>query len=415
MNIKRFFAADTRQAMQQVKDTLGSDAVIISNRQTEDGVEIIAAIDLDEEKLAAAATPAQPTNGRSTQRPARTARATQAATPAPQTVAPPAPEPSCAPSDQSIEMMHQEINTLREMMEQQITSMTVGQWTKNSPVRTKLYKQLNRIGLEPAITTSLISTVNDDEDLPTASRKVLHLLTQQVQVTNNDILKNGGVVVLTGPSGSGRTTTLAKLAAQFIMENSTRDVVFISADHSRVGAHEQLLAYGRLFGIPVLRARDDMELEEIITATADKRLVLVDSASLTPEQTRNPTLVKTLRMPAKLGIKHYMVIPATLQLASMQRLLSNFQMVDMSGCIITKIDEAANLGDLLTALIRHKSPVAYWTDGQRVTAHLHAAEGKALVQQALKIAKNEGDTSASSARGNVITTPATSFAGAVQH
>ncbi|MGV6859159.1 MAG: flagellar biosynthesis protein FlhF [bacterium] len=408
MNIKRFFAADTRQAMQQVKSTLGADAVIISNRQTEDGVEIIAAIDLDEEKLAAAATPAS--SARTRQPRAADRQASPPQQPA-QATAPAAP---ASPGGQSIEMMHQEINTLREMMEQQITSMTVGQWTKNSPVRTKLYKQLNRIGLEPAITTSLISTVNDDEDAPTASRKVLNLLTQQIQVTDNDILKNGGVVVLTGPSGSGRTTTLAKLAAQFIMENSTRDVLFISADHSRVGAHEQLLAYGRLFGIPVLRARDDMELEEIITATSDKRLVLVDSASLTPEQTRNPTLVKTLRMPANLGIKHYMVIPATLQQASMQRLLSNFQMVDMSGSIITKIDEAANLGDLITTLIRYKSPVAYWTDGQRVTAHLHAAEGKALVQQALKIAKNETD-SASSGRGNVITTPATSLAGAIQH
>ncbi len=414
MNIKRFFAADTRQAMQQVKDTLGSDAVIISNRQTDGGVEIIAALDLDENALSAAASPARPPKRRAT---AALTRRSTAANNASSPTAVAAPEAVEKPpsTDHSIGMMHQEINSLRDMMEQQLTTMAVGQWTKNSPTRTKLYKQLDRIGLEPAITTGLISTIADHEDLPTASRKVLSLLTQQIQVSDNDILKNGGVVVLIGPSGSGRTTTLAKLAAQFIMEHSTREVLLISADNSRVGAHEQVLAYGRLFGIPVLRARDDQELEEIIAATADKRLVLVDTNSLTPEQTRNPSLIKTLRIPASFGVKHYMVIPATLQLASMDRLLKNFQRTELAGCISTKIDEAANLGDLITAIIRNKTTMAYWTDGQRVTAHLHPAEGRALVQQALKIAKQKDKPFESSpSRGNVITTPGASAYGSVQ-
>lgn len=383
MNIKRFFASDTRQAMQQVRKTLGADAVIISNRQTDDGVEIIAALEIDAERLASSASKVAP---KPRPAPASTSSAKAASRKEPE-VSEIAFEDK---GEGNIDRMNDEINRLRSLLENQITSMNVGQWTKNSPIRIKLYNQLTKVGLEPSIVTNLIAQVSDDDDLATASRKVLGLLTNQIQTHDESIISQGGVVVLLGPSGSGKTTTLAKLAAQFIMEHSTRDVVFISADNSRVGAHEQLLAYGRLFGIPVLRAREEAELEEVINATADKRLVLVDRGSLSPQQLELPDRISTLSFKA-VNIKHYLVLPATLQLTVLSRLLSTFSRYKLEGCILSKVDEANSLGDVFTAFIRSQMPMAYWTDGQRVTAHLHPAISKELISRSLQMVKDQED------------------------
>lgn len=383
MNIKRFFASDTRQAMQQVRKTLGADAVIISNRQTDDGVEIIAALEIDAERLASSASKVAP---KPRPAPASTSSAKAASRKEPE-VSEIAFEDK---GEGNIDRMNDEINRLRSLLENQITSMNVGQWTKNSPIRIKLYNQLTKVGLEPSIVTNLIAQVSDDDDLATASRKVLGLLTNQIQTHDESIISQGGVVVLLGPSGSGKTTTLAKLAAQFIMEHSTRDVVFISADNSRVGAHEQLLAYGRLFGIPVLRAREEAELEEVINATADKRLVLVDRGSLSPQQLELPDRISTLSFKA-VNIKHYLVLPATLQLTVLSRLLSTFSRYKLEGCILSKVDEANSLGDVFTAFIRSQMPLAYWTDGQRVTAHLHPAISKELISRSLQMVKDQED------------------------
>lgn len=384
MNIKRFFAPDTRQAMQQVRKTLGADAVIISNRQTDDGVEIIAALEIDAERLANTASKIAP---RPKKKPSP--KAPEAA-PDQVTVTPMETNPE-ENKDGTIERMNSEINRLRDLLENQITSMNVGQWTKNSPIRIKLYNQLTKVGLEPSIVTNLLGHVDDADDLPTASRKVMGMLTQQIRSTEETIISEGGVVILVGPSGSGKTTTLAKLAAQFIMENSTRDVVFISADNSRVGAHEQLLAYGRLFGIPVLRAREDSELEEIIAATADKRLVLVDRGSLTAQQMKHPELIPTMGI-TSLPLKHYLVLPATLQLNVMGRLLNTFSRANIQGCILSKVDEANSLGDVLTAFVRSQFPLTYLTDGQRVTAHLHPAHAKDLIARALQLVKDQEES-----------------------
>lgn len=372
--------------MQQVRKTLGADAVIISNRQTDDGVEIIAALEIDAERLANTASRIAP-RAKPQPRPKPAEKTAEKAAPVSH------PEAMDANVEQengdgTIERMNSEINRLRDLLENQITSMNVGQWTKNSPIRIKLYNQLTRVGLEPSIVTGLLEQVDDADDLPTASRKVMSILTQQIRTTEETIISEGGVVVLVGPSGSGKTTTLAKLAAQFIMENSTREVVFISADNSRVGAHEQLLAYGRLFGIPVLRAREDAELEEIISATADKRLVLVDRGSLTTQQMRHPELIPTMAI-TSMPLKHYLVLPATLQLNVISRLLNSFSRSRIEGCILSKVDEANSLGDVLTAFIRSQFPLTYWTDGQRVTAHLHPAVSKELISRALQLVKDQ--------------------------
>ncbi len=482
MKIKRFFAPDTRKALRQVQKELGPDAIIISNRQVDDGVEVIAAIDYASELLehgeldtaqatrmpdshvpadpapeapaaeAAPATPAAPeaapqaapaaetpaepaaaaaadgkplplpedrdlvferfmksakaapqtpagSAAQATDQPA--AAQTAAAPGATQPAGPAGPNPTAGAtagqaasgSDNAeavIRNMRAEINKLRGLMESQFTSLHAGQWSQNSPIRSNLLRQLTRLGLSPQYAGQLIASLGDVESRTPqlATRDALARLTEEIKVTGDDILRQGGSVVLLGPAGAGKTTTIAKLANRYAKLHDRSDVILVSTDNHRVGAHEQLLAYSRLLNIPVLRARDDAELEQILIATADKGLVLVDCGSLTQQDLRQPERLPSLRIQAPRPLRHYLVLPATYQIPTQERVLSSLAS-HLAGCIVSKVDEAANLGGALTATIRTGVPIAYWADGPKVTAHLHPAEPRHLLAKAVAMVRNQ--------------------------
>lgn len=363
MQIKRFFAKDTHRALRKVREAMGPDAVIISNRQVEDGVEILASGDYDDSRID---IPAQ-------------ADAPQAAAVA---------EPARRDPDQDkvIRGMREEIHQLKNLMESQLGAMKVGQWAQHDEVRAHLFRQFSRLGLGADLITRFVSATAGEKDLVVASRKALALLAKKLKITDRDLLEEGGVAVLIGPTGAGKTTTIAKLAARFVMEQGADGVVMISADNRRIGAHEQLLAFGKLLGIPVLHAREPRELDSMLAALADKKLVLVDSAGMDQADLQNPGRLPGFNNRSG-DVRHYLVLPATMQRVAMDRILSVLRKAGIAGCILTKVDEAAALGDAFTSLLRHRVPVAYWTDGQRIEKDLYRADAGDLVSRAVRLSK----------------------------
>ncbi|HFD87927.1 MAG TPA: hypothetical protein ENJ35_09670 [Gammaproteobacteria bacterium] len=297
----------------------------------------------------------------------------------------PAPAVKAERQDEAelIANMRDELSRLRGMMENQFSALNVGQWSRNSPIRSELVQHLTRIGLSSTLATKLISGMKDiDQQTPqVATRNVLALLTQKIQISQQSILKHRGAVALIGPAGAGKTTTIAKLTSQFTRLNGNSNIILVSADNHRIGAHEQLLAYGELFDVPVLRARDKQEIKQIISAVGSNSLVLVDTGSLTQQDLRNPQSMATMQ--PGLDIRHYLVLPATHQTQMLERIAGSFNERMLNGAIITKVDEAINLGSALTAVINANLPVAYWSDGLDVNSHLYQATAKHLVAKAV--------------------------------
>ncbi len=470
MKIRRFFASDTRKALHQVRRELGSDAIIISNRQTAEGVEIIAALDEHDELRqngeleanieaairrretdAVQQAPSEPLYGSADafagiyqaaaarqdgplpgaarsqpepddlplySRPSDTPRqkfgaapefsADQAARPQtppnPQTQQPrPEPSPSAAaptstqgnragkdsPSaDPTLDSVRAEIHQLRGMLENQFNTLQAREWAAYSPNRSKLLRHLTRLGLNRGLASQVISALGnvDALDIKTATRRALELLVQHIASTNDDILREGGQVVLLGPAGAGKTTTIAKLTAQFLQRHTARDIMFVSTDHKRIGAHEQLLTFARLFNIPILWAKRPEEIQQILTVTGDKRLILVDTPSMGAEDIADPRRLPTLWMNLP-KLRNYLVLPAHMQPYTLDRVVGAFTGTPMKGCILSKVDEANTLGGALSAVIRHRLPVAYWCDGPRVTEDIHAATPQHLVAKAVAYAK----------------------------
>jgi len=426
MNIKRFYAADTRKALNMVREELGEEAIIISNRSVDNGVEILAAEDFDEElsNLGEVNTrnathlpenaPAHDTpidkksrsfaekikdeiQARSSKKTIKTENKTENAQ------HPDSPSPAI-PGDlfdvrritesgihdttwqqDAISSMRAEINKLRDLMESRFTQIHGKASSQQSPIRASLLKQYQRLGLSHNLSGALVNTLHEIDSLTphAATRDALALLARQIRTSDDDILTKGGIVVLIGPAGAGKTTTLAKLASQFIHRHYSKDIIMVSTDTHRLGAQEQLIAYGRLLGIPVLKARDQNEINQILSAVGDKKLVLVDSGSLTQNDLRNPQALPTMHTEIK-AVKHYLVMPASMQVATLDhtvKILTDAGVIEAG--IITKVDDAINLGGALSAVIQHKLPVAYWSDGQKVSSHLYAAKPQQLVAKAV--------------------------------
>ncbi len=473
MKIKRFFAKDMRAALADVKETLGADAVIMSNKKVTGGIEIVAAVDyqakssqepaksnreLKEDAVQLSGKPrpasgssksqsqaqrqANKINGRSgeeladslasllerqnkgtgtkPQRPTGKSRPVQASRRPPQTLqeqmggaaatnqpgfaanrrsAPrtlqeqnewqaqnrPKKAPVSNNEGRQMEAMREEMATLRKLLEHQVSGLMWQEMERKEPIRAMLIKWLGKAGFSDEIADQLAGYI--PEECPPAEAKLYltQLLEGQICVGDNEILSYGGAVALLGPTGVGKTTTIAKLAARFAMEHGADQVALVTTDTYRIGAHEQLATYGKILGCPVRVAKDADELSEALYQLRSKRLVLIDTAGMGQRDVRLSEQLATLMKNSRVKIRSYLVVPATSQRRVVQEAIEHFRKIPLSGCILTKLDESLSLGEILSVTIQHALPISYITDGQRVPEDIKVASAQYLAASALSL------------------------------
>jgi flagellar biosynthesis protein FlhF len=404
MKIRRFFAADMRQALRQIKESLGSDAVILSNKSVEGGVELVAAVDYDESAFEAP-TQVIPSPRKSDTRPTKPASAavkskrlhyvedSQAAldeSSVPERSRPePRPPRTEKPQvewsqDPVLREMRQEMQALRRMMENELSELTWRDLGQRRPQTQELLRRLISLGLDAGHCRELAYRVEDAETPEQAWRQSLFHLTSDLPVLPEDLLDQGGIIALVGPTGVGKTTTIAKLAAKFCLRHGNRHLALLSSDSYRIGAQEQLQNYGRILDVPVRSAANAEELNSALHAFSDKRLVLIDTAGMGQ---------RDLKLSEKLGlmnsgnhpIKNLLTLSATTQRATVSHAIRAFGTARPIGAVLTKIDEAAELGGVLSGLKEARLPLAYVADGQRVPEDIHIARATSLVRQAVEL------------------------------
>lgn len=366
MKIKRFFAKNMRQAMIMVKEDQGPDAVLLSSQKTKEGVEVVIAIDYDESVLENALQMERDTVHRENDDDAI--------------------QQISWTQDPSIVNMREEVKALRGLLENQVAHLAWGDMSRRDPNRAELLRRLNNMGIQSDLCEEMVDEVSQIKDVERAWRRIQGCLSGRIQITNDDILDQGGIVALVGPTGIGKTTTIAKLAAHYMLRHGPRSVALISADNYRIGAHEQLMTYGRILGIPVQVATDQQALSNMLQEMADKRLVLIDTAGMSQRDLRLSEQFDTLQVKGA-TIRTYLTLSATTQTAVLEETVRAFSTMPIDGCIITKLDESMMLGGVLSVVIRHKIPVAYVSDGQRVPEDIHPARADKLVTNAVTLMK----------------------------
>lgn len=405
MKIKRYLASSMREAIRHVREELGPEAVILSNRRVTGGLEVVAATDYDAALVQAAIR-------REAGEPPAGAAPEPAVQPRPEPrleagSGGPGPDPRpgiprriqpqlplIAPPVVAAEAPAPELRALREEIQAlraRLDARGPGP-DKTVPLhphpgaRTAALRTLAELGVESSLAHEVLKALPASMSETEARQMPLAALAQRLPVTAADPVLEGGIIALVGATGVGKTTTLAKLAARFAEAHGTREIALLTTDHYRVGAQEQLFTYGRLLGVPVQSVGSAEALKASLLRLADRKLVLIDTAGMAPRDQQLALSLAELKAAGR-PIQRWLVLSATTQLADQLDLLRCFAPAEPSAAVITKLDESTRLGGVLSALIRHGLPVAYTADGQRVPEDLAPASAEGLWLKALHTAR----------------------------
>jgi flagellar biosynthesis protein FlhF len=407
MKIKRFVAADMRQAMREVREEQGPEAVILSTRRIEEGIEVIAAIDYDESLVreavrhgAPAEPPATPAPAAALQ-PAPAAPAARPAGPSRPPLPPPArvPAPAAVLANETLAMhplmeraaqdtasMRNELGSLRELLEMQLSSLAWNELERREPLHARILREMTRIGIDADVARALVAQLPGKINAEQARYLPLGMLSRSLQVSGRSLSDGRCVTALVGPTGVGKTTTIAKLAARAVLSRGAEQVALISTDHYRIGASAQLEHYGRLLGVRVYPAYDADSLRKVLDMLRGQHTVLIDTAGVAGS---DPRLVQQMEIFAGVAeLRVCMVLAANAQSQSLDEAVRAYLPLKPGACILTKLDEAPNLGGALSVLIRHRLPLDYTTDGQRVPEDIATADARALVCRAAQSLKS---------------------------
>ncbi len=288
--------------------------------------------------------------------------------------------------DPAILELKNEIHGMRDLLEQQLSSLAWGELNRHDPLRAKLTRCLLELGLSPTICERVAEAASEHKDFDNAWRHALAVLAHSLPVESTDILDHGGVVALVGATGVGKTTTIAKLAARYALKHGSNRVAMVTTDGYRIAAHEQLCTYGRILDIPVRIANTHDELVEALKLLSDRDLVLVDTAGMSQRDIRLSQQFQMIKNSTP-SIKTYLVMSATTHRAGLREITKAFGDVNLDGCIVTKLDETTSLGGALSAMMEHNIPVTYVSDGQRVPEDIHIARGHSLINRAVLVAQ----------------------------
>jgi flagellar biosynthesis protein FlhF len=491
MKIKRFFAADIRQAMRMVKDELGADAVIMSNRAVEGGIEIVAARDFDEQSIhnklheQVATQPAGPVvknavfpkleetqkqfqaaqnhrvndtvtlkseaapgqsladklkeqsatkiadlhskrvvlpnfeaarkrlqleNERKNAEALAAAAKAERRTASPyqgyaekaqlvketETVSKAVAQPQTINKDtfgnqnlqakasndsESLLMeMSKEIKYLRSAMDTKFANIS---WALNpevSSLRNDLLQRLTNMGISKKLSNALVNQLSEVSDTDSAFIKAQEMLSEALPIANDNLLETGGIVALVGPTGVGKTTTIAKLAAKFILKHGSNQVALITTDNYRIGAHDQLNTYGRILNVPVRVASCADDLCNIINSFSNKRLILIDTAGMCQHDMKLVEQINTLQQ-NDLPIQSYLVMSAATEYKAINSIIKAFSVFEPKAAILTKVDEAVMMGSAVSSIIEHHLPLSFIANGQQVPEDFHDADAQSLIAQ----------------------------------
>ncbi len=442
MKIKRYTAASMRAALAQVRAEQGPDAVILSSRRGDDGIEVIAAVDYDEALFAeanrqriaepaitpqpatpvimpaaevartppaarsAADAPAGSFAGASAKVSAKTPVAMRAAPPPGEPVPAPAsamparataaaitprllagsPGPATARPDAGLGAMQRELQDLRQLLETGLAGMSWNDKRLREPLKARVLEELSAIDIAPDVAMTLAALTPRRTTLENPSHIPLALLVKHMPVVDDLSGMTGGVIAVVGPTGAGKTTTIAKLAARWCLRHGSQDLALVSTDSYRIGARDQLMTYARILGAPMHAANSGADLARMLERLKSKKLILIDTAGMGPRDVRLTEQLAALQLGAARA-RVLLALPAQGEGHALEEIVQAFARLTPAACILTKVDEAASLGAVISTTLRHRLKIAYVCDGQRVPEDLHAAHQRRvwLVRTALQL------------------------------
>lgn len=300
------------------------------------------------------------------------------------------------PALEKLDLLNEEIKTLRSILQGQLASLAWANFENHEPVQAELFRQLLAAGMSPALCRQLVAKLptqfSDEAALKWAKSALAHnVLTIPEQ---EDVVAKGGLYALVGPTGVGKTTTVAKLAARCTIRHGADRVALITTDSYRIGAQDQLRLYGKILGVSVYSVQNEADLNLTLADLGSKHhVVLIDSVGMGQRDSRVNGQIEMFANSVGHGgktISRILVLAANSDGHTLEDVVRRYRGNGLAGCIISKLDEAVSAGPSLDTLIRHRLPVYYVTNGQRVPEDLHLPNAQFLVDRAFKATREPG-------------------------
>jgi flagellar biosynthesis protein FlhF len=276
-----------------------------------------------------------------------------------------------------------ELGGIRGMIERQLAAFAWSDTRRNAPGRAEVLGELLDAGFATRLARKLVEAVDEGHSADEARNAVRNALGRDLRAMSSDadLIDRGGVFALVGPTGVGKTTTTAKIAARCVMRHGADKIALITTDGYRIGAQEQLRIYGRILGVPVFPVRDASDLRQTIAELRGKHMILIDTVGMSQ---RDEMVVKQAAMLAGAGDVHrLLLLNATASGETLDDVIDAWKGPDLAGCVLTKVDEAVSLAPAVGAAISNELEVFYVTNGQRVPEDLHLPNRAYLLHRSL--------------------------------
>ena len=375
MDVQNFVGDSMRDALTQVRESLGEDALILDTKETSRGIEVAAVAESPGGIVIAPPRAAAPVDS--------TSVAADAVVPDPQGSA--RIDAALARvtdkiADQSA--VKEEMQSLRSLVESHLAHVGWSETSLGSPLKASVMRNLSALGIAPDLVSSFLAEVDTERLRGKTWAVPMRLLEEKLPVV--DIEAAGATrIAVVGPTGAGKTTTIAKLAARHAIQTSADKLDIVSLDNHRLGSSEQIDALGRLLGVAVRRPVGDRGLDDLTALSGEAELTLIDTVGLGQHDAR---IAEQL---GRLGddVCTLLVLPANLEHDAMQEVVDAWSVCKPAGIVLTKVDEAATLGAAISVIVRSGIPLAYICDGERIPEDLRkSVDSQArLVKQAVEL------------------------------
>ena len=389
MNVKKFSANTSREAWRLVRDALGPDAVILSNKTVNGVVEILALASEDMSSLASPAADKEPVISESTLAAfsaKRRADQDQAAGLAGALESARVNALAGAVPGADMQEVMNEIRSMRGMLEAQLAEISWSSEQRREPVKAAVLREMLAAGFSASLARFLTQKTPAGGTAEGGLNWIKAVLARNLSIMDDEseVLEKGGVFALVGPTGVGKTTTTAKLAARCVMRHGPGKLALITTDGYRIGGYEQLRIYGKILGVMVHSVKDEADLRIALDELRGKHTVLIDTVGVSQ---RDKMVAEQVAMLSGAGtpIKRLLCLSATSTGETLSEVVRAYQGDKLAGCIMTKLDEAATIGNVLDVVIRQKLNLYYVANGQRVPEDLHVANQQYLVDRAFKL------------------------------
>ncbi len=389
MRIKTFYAKTMAEALQEIKTNLGPDALLLSTKEIRgrsgagrgcSGVEVVAATDTHSDE---GLTP----NGQENLQPSSVPECPGGDSERAAAADTPNPEP--APVLNSSEHPAQPCATRKSRAQKKVS----GKPSPDQPAfagaaSLSLYRELVESGIHDWLAARLVNDAFSNLSPKQRGNRsaLMHSMTSAAQELisdpkNEDGLPGKKIVAFVGPTGVGKTTAIAKLAAYLALKNRKK-VVLMTLDAYRIGAVEQLKTYAGLMGIPFRFVRQVSDLAKAVQDHAQRDYILIDTAGRGPrEWVALHDLASFLQ--ESNDIECHLVLSATTKPSDLRETVDRFEICKPEHLIFTKLDETTTLGPIFNELVRTRKPLSYYSDGQKVPEDLHPISRARIVDMVL--------------------------------